>query len=97
MELGVLSVVVIVIDFVTSSSNNWAYLAQDFRKQSNSRQNSFIASCVVSSLRNKTSVKSFVKRLGPGSVLETSSIFLIFGIWKQQFIKVNDLGTLALK
>ena len=43
MELGVLSVVVIVIDFVTSSSNNWAYLAQDFRKQSNSRQNTFKA------------------------------------------------------
>ena len=99
-ELAVLSAVVIVIDFVTSSSNNWAYLVEDFRKQSNSRQNSFIAvSCpaleVKLLLRNLTRAR--VLRLGPRCVLETSSIFLIFGIWKQQLIKVNNFRYASFK
>ena len=47
---------------MTSSSNSWVYLVQDFRKQSNSRQNSFIA-VLRPVLRNKAPVKSFVKAM----------------------------------
>ena len=59
---------------MTSSSNNWAYLAQNFRKQSNSRQDSFIAVlCPV--LRVKAPVKSFVKGMARVCTENWLSIF----------------------